>query len=231
MKLVSFLKGEVYALPVVFKQGQRFGQFDVDTVDDTAFEPHGDITIRINGHHQYVIAPTNFHATVRVWDNDAPGGLSIIALEDSVTEGGIARFRIYSDQPAAMNLDVLLDLEVQGEYFSGDSPGQVRIDYLDRYVDVEIRTQGDDIHELNGSITLNLLPHQDYTLAPDLSDSASIQVLDNDSPVGISVLPATNSIVEGELARFIVSADDAIAQSRIIKLDVTQGANEDFLVW
>ena len=225
----KFLSTKFFAYPVDFKQGQRVVQVDIDTVDDDNYEIDGSITARINGHHLYSIAPSYGYTTVQVWDNDAPTGLSIIAVEDTVTEGDLAKFRIYSDQPAAMNLDVLLDTEIQGAVFSGNDQSQVRINYLERYAEVALRTQGDNIHEIDGSITLSILPHPDYSIALEPDNSATIQVIDDDVPVGISVLPLTDSIVEGDIARFNVIADEVSSQSRIIKLEVEQGDNENFL--
>ena len=161
----SFLSTSRLIVPVGFSQGQTYGEFEVATVDDEIYEVDGSLTARINGHYQYSIAHTFGEATVQVLDNDAPTGISIIAVDDSISEGDIAKFRIYSDQPAAYNFDVLLNVEADDIGITGRIPTQVRVSYLDTYAEVALQTIGDRIHELNGSITIELLSHQDYSLA------------------------------------------------------------------
>ena len=161
----SFLSTSRLIVPVGFSQGQTYGEFEVATVDDEIYEVDGSLTARINGHYQYSIAHTFGEATVQVLDNDAPTGISIIAVDDSISEGDIAKFRIYSDQPAAYNFDVLLNVEADDVGITGRIPTQVRVRYLDTYAEVALQTIGDHIHELNGSITIELLAHQDYSVA------------------------------------------------------------------
>ena len=168
-------------------------------------------------------------ATVYVADNDEII-VSINANNSMIEEGDPAEF-VFSTSSAlpAEGLFLTLELNQIGDFYSGTSEREI---HLTSVVDGNsvpipiISTIDDTVYESHGMITATLKPNTGYTVAPAPANTATIEVKDNDTPKGISIIAATNSITEGETAEFQIRATEKLNQTRTIFLDIQQTSGE-----
>ena len=108
--------------PVQLAAGQTQATFTVDTLDDSDYEPDGEITVTVQAWHQYKIGNPS-SVTIAVRNNDTEPELSIaVESVNGVVEGSPALFSFSSTTHirrwAHMNVSVLVS--GTGNYIEGD---------------------------------------------------------------------------------------------------------------
>ena len=212
--------------PVVLPANSTAVQFEVAIVDDTTIELNGSVEARILQNNSYALsAEPNDRATVIVRDNDAPTGISILAMMASVQEGQVAQFKIQSDSPLSESVAIGIAVTSDGSFLTTSTPQQVELAPGELEVLLEIFTINDQLDEPAGSITVTLQSGTGYQVASSHL-SASINVLDNDDPPVISI-SSGETIDEGDDAEFVITTSQATSLSK--EIVVTLSETSDFI--
>ena len=85
---------------------------------------------------------------------------------------------------------------------------------------LSIPTINDQSLKPSGGITAKIQPGTGYTSADEPNNTATIAIMDNDIPVGVSIIPMTDVIEEGEVARFQLSVLKAEPFNRVISIRI-----------
>ena len=221
--------------PVQLEAGETQATFTVDTLDDSEYEPDGEITVTVQAWHDYKVGnPSSVTITVR--NNDAEPEISVFAeSENGVAEGSPALFYLSSNTQIRRwaHLNVTILVSETGNYIDGDlgyrtlitwdfssilltssRPGRFFIDTLD-----------DTIDEADGSITVTIIDGAGFTVGS--SSSATVQIFDNDGKPSVSIFPSsTEYIDEGDSARFELRTADLLAKG--LEIEVSLAILEDF---
>ena len=114
----------------------------------------------------------------------------------------MSEFQIRSDTP--LTTDQTFNLRVFGsdnlidhaQYFDFE------LSTNQRQSNLTIPTIDDEVFTSNGSMTLEILPSQDYAVALTNSN-ATIEIIDNDFLPGISIVAEQAIVTEGEVINFL----------------------------
>ena len=216
---------------------------DVPIMEDTTPEQHGIITVSIKpatgAAFPYSIATTHKSATVSVYDDDAPTGISIVAVDSPVSEdaNAYAEFQVISDtidnasdrtievRVENVSSDDFIDVANQDatyNYDSSDNIFDVIIPTGTRYGLLRVKIHDDSKNENDGSIMATVVT----TPAPS-HNSATIMIEDNDPDVPIISISSTaemTGVTEGYQFTFEVESDrDLNGTDLEISFDVTDG--------
>ena len=196
--------------PVQLAAGQTQATFTVDTLDDSDYEPDGEITVTVQAWHQYKVGNPSA-VTIAVRNNDAEPELSIaVESVNGVVEGSPALFSFSSTTHirrwAHLNVTVLVS--GSGNYIEGDlgyrtlvmwdfssilltssRPGRFFIDTID-----------DEIDEVDGSVTVSIIDGAGFSVGS--SSSATVNIFDNDGKPSVSIFSTNGNVVEGNMASF-----------------------------
>ena len=208
---------------VTMDAGTDFAGFAVPTVDDDEFELDGEIFAEILPSDDYLIEEGYNIDWLQVNDNDGrDAGLEITAITDSIVEGGLARFSIYTKHYTSEERTVNLSVKsLDGEFLGSDFSRFVKIPSYWSWVTVAIPTEDDEIFELDGAVEVTLEAGEGYYVS-DVFKSAHVIVFDNDAPEGLSMIPTVNSIQEGESAQFLVRTDSNQYQDKTVVVEISQ---------
>ena len=208
---------------VTMDAGTDFAGFAVPTVDDDEFELDGEIFAEILPSDDYLIEEGYSIDWLQVNDNDGrDAGLEITAITDSIVEGGLARFSIYTKHYTSEERTVNLSVKsLDGEFLGSDFSRFVKIPSYWSWVTVAIPTEDDEIFELDGAVEVTLEAGEGYYVS-DVFKSAHVIVFDNDAPEGLSMIPTVNSIQEGESAQFLVRTDSNQYQDKTVVVEISQ---------
>ena len=170
-------------------------------------------------------------------------GISILALENSVTEGlnQTADFQIKSNVVASTPRVIYLNIDQGNANFltqqTLNNNRQITIDANKRTKNLSLAIEDDEIFEINGEIEVQIaspdgLPGT-YSIANSHS-SARILVLDDNFPQGdtadsVSIRAIKSSVSETEVAPFQIIAKTKNINPRTIKVSVTNKDSGDFL--
>ena len=102
--------------------------------------------------------------------------ISVIALDQEISEGEVAEFEIIATGELTDQLIVSFVIDQNGDFLTPNIPTQVQISYTLLKARVIINTQNDQIAEPDGSITLNLQQASNYKISSP--NSATIAVSD-----------------------------------------------------
>ena len=187
----------------------------IETVLDSVDEADGEVVVTLqddsNAIPTYRVSESLNHATVMIQDLSIP--LISISGSDTIEEGADAEYTITA------NITREQDLQIQYSVSDGSSnfllESQVEIGEvvlaageISETKTILISTESDNIDEHNGQISVSLLPDDEVQpsyLIDLLQSTATVLVTDDDVPV-ISIA-SSNSIDEGEVATFTISAD------------------------
>ena len=157
----------------------------VTIVSDSDFEANGEITVSIldagGSSDTYSLASTDKTATVSVLDDDIPSstsdpnaGISIVAIEDSVSESGTVNFQVTaksvssSDRTIRVMVDDgtadFIDIDNQHSRYKYDKTTKVFLVILPlnhQTVSLSVNLIDDSMHEDNGTITATVLADSD----------------------------------------------------------------------
>ena len=117
---------------------------------------------------------------------------------------------------------VTFAVEEVGHFLPFEIPELVTILSGSRSATITISTADDSSYETRGRIIVSILPSDDYLVAEQPSNSASIEVIDNDQPQTISILAIHDSVIEGQPALFELSVPSVVPDSRTFEFNVEQ---------
>ena len=165
--------------------------------------------------------------------------ISVKPLSAEVKKGVLTHFRIiaYSrDLTPAPSISVKLGIEGRPNSIYTATSREVNMSLSDgrNVTDVPIMVNADTNtdYELAGTLIVYVKnpdgrTEESYTLPENIVYQseyfAAMEVIDDDVPSGISILPLTKSVIEGEVAEFQITADDAINYNRKINLIGSRG--------
>ena len=174
-------------------------------------------------------------AQVVVLDDDQPT-VALVPLQNaSVLEGSIVQMDLILEPPPSNPTTVLLNmncshlndcqvLNQEIEYLSNLDQYQVPIEIGESIVRIEVDFTNNFDYELDQIFTASLIDAPEYNI--DLiSHSFSIQVQDEDTPEGVSILPLTSWVTESQTAEFFLQSANQILDSIEVDLTVTQSGN------
>ena len=218
------------ATTLTLEKGKTFKTIQIPTVNDSGYEPDGEVTITIQSSENYAItrAPHN-SATVQIKDNDvrplkseihiAPRGLK-------VTEGEPARFIfVAEDVIPTSQLNVNIIVTLTGNFFASNyvKPTTQVFNQGDEFTYLDIPTLDDDVIDDNGSVKIEVLSGPDYYPAMSPHNVATVQVLEDVIIPRIYIQAVKTTIEEGDVAKFeIISESIAPSSNLVINLNVTQ---------
>ena len=216
---------------------------EVPITEDSDPEQHGTITVTIaaptaGAAFAYTISTYNF-ATVSVYDDDAPTGISIAAVSSPVAEAPntYAEFQIIADSKDETN-DRTIEVRVENDtgddfidianqdasynYDTSDNIFDVTIPAGERFGLLRVKIHDDSKYESDGAITATIVT----TPAPS-HNSASIAIENDDLDVPIISIATdaeTTGVTEGYEFTFEVESDrDLNGTALEITFDLTDG--------
>ena len=220
--------------PVQLVAGQTQATFTVDTLDDSDYEPDGEITVAVQAWHQYKVGNPS-SVTIAVRNNDAEPELSIaVESENGVVEGSPALFSFSSTTHIRRwaHLNVTILVSGTGNYIEGDlgyrtlvmwdfssillsssRPGRFVIDTID-----------DEIDEADGSVTVSIIDGAGFSVGANAQ--ATVNIFDNDGKPSVSIFPVSGNVPEGEMASFRLETATMLASD--LEVDVALVYEGDF---
>ena len=214
-------------------------------VANSNFDPDNNVTLTIVADVLSYTLGSNKSAKVLVEDNSTPTGISVIALEDSITEDDPdnpnADFQIKSNvvDSSARIINIRI-LQRNINYLSNTTLGMntVTIPANQRYVNLPLTIESDSVFEIHGQIEVRVLPMNGssatYSLA-NSNTSATIAVADNDFPSddeddSVSILAEKMTVSETDIvASFQIIAKTKMSNSRVIRVMASNKGSHDFL--
>ena len=196
-------------------------------MDDEIFSTNGIITLQVLPSQGYEVAKINSSATLSIIDNDFLPGISIVAEKAVITEGEAIRFLIRAGEISSNDRTILLQNEIVGNFIATTIPATTFLSAGNQETVYSIPTINDTVPEIGGAVTITLATNPDYTIT-QANSSASVNILDDDTPLGISILPITERVVEGEMAEFQISTSSPYVDDTDVNILVT--GTGDFFV-
>ena len=155
--------------------------FSVSTEDDAIDEPDGAVTATVGTGNGYTPHASENVAAVTVRDNDLPV-VTIEAVEESISEGGAARFSLSATPAPATgtSLSVRVRVSQRGDVASASQTGPRTVVVDDSgSASFSVSTEDDALHEEDGAITAVVEQGSGY-IPHASSNSAAVTVRDND---------------------------------------------------
>ncbi len=183
----------------------------VDTVDDTLGEGTETVEFVLANPvgNSVSLEPNLSDHTMKIMDNDpfAPEA-SIVALADSITEGGIAYFTITLDPaPVVDFFPVSITTVNSNNYETRTSSNTVNVP-AGGVVTYFWHTWDDDDDETGETLEIRLNTDDSYTVS-STHGSAMVNVIDNDLPKPVVSITGGSAITEGGDATFTITASAA----------------------
>ncbi|MCY3953571.1 MAG: S8 family serine peptidase, partial [bacterium] len=199
----------------------------VATVDDSADEPDGSVTVTLNAGSGYTVSSSQGAATVAVADNDTSGPeVGVTAVAVSLTEGDDARFTVTASPAPSSPLTVSLQVLQIGDHLAPGAAGvqQVTIP-VSGSAQHSVATDDDAVAERNGMIIVMVARDSGYTVSRSRISAGAV-VYDNDArsrtPTPRISVTAGAGITEGGSAGFTVTADPAPGAPLTVRVAVGQ---------
>ena len=211
---------------VVLTAGTTSTDLSVATVDDTADEADGSVSVTLGTGTGYTVATGKGSAAVAVRDNDATPATPELSLRagSAVDEGGNATFTVTANPAPATDLTIAWTVAQSGDYLAAPGAGSrtATLKAGTTSVALSVATVDDAADEADGSVSVTLGTGTGYTIATG-KGSAAVAVRDNDEPV-VSIA-AGSRVTEGAAASFTVSASPAPAAPLDVTLTVGQSGD------
>ena len=224
--------GEYLAAPgagsrtVTLAAGTTSTALSVATVDDTADEADGSVSVTLGTGTGYTVVTGKGSAAVAVRDNDATFATPELSLRagSAVDEGGNAGFTVTADPAPQSDLTITWTVAQSGEYLDAPGAGSrtVTLKAGTTSVALSVATMDDTADEADGSVSVTLGTGTGYTIATG-KGSAAVAVRDNDEPT-VSIA-AGSGVTEGTSASFTVSASPVPAAPLDVTLTVAQSGD------
>ena len=211
---------------------------------NTKFDPDNIVTLTIEADATKYNVGTPSTAEVVVEDTLTPSGISVIALENSVTESDsmnpTADFQVKSNIVHSSERVVNIAIS-QGDanFLSTDSLAieNVTIGAGKRSKMLPIPIESDGVFEIHGEVRVEILTSDSSSASYSVArtnNTASIAVLDDDFPRAdangsVSIRAIKSSVSETEMAPFQIVAKRTMSQVRTVKVLVENKNTGDFL--
>ena len=215
----------------------------VDLDDDMIDEFTGEITLSLESDedpsdptapHTYAVAATpNDSASVTVMDDDVPPSITVastVSAPGGITEeGDNITFRLTATQASTLVVDgaqspLRVNVAFGGainDYISGTLPTYYEIPYNMSTHDFVIPTDDDLFDDgESGTITITVVPGDNYTVGASADATAMFPVVDIDRPT--LTIAAGPNITEGEVADFEIDLIPAPEEAMMVYVAVTQ---------
>ena len=164
------------------------------------------------------------HNTSTASDDDGPTPTVTVTGGDAATEGDAASFTFTASPAPTSSLTVNLEVAQNGEYGAWTGERTVTIPPSGT-VTLAMPTRDDRTDEANGSVAVTVNSGTGYTTS-QTQNSASVAVTDNDRPLpAVSIAAHSDVVIEGGLARFMVSAKPRAVSPTIMKVTFTKQGN------
>ena len=203
--------------------GPRTQTGSVTTVDQTGIQADGTVVVSITDQGAYNVDTTNPSISVTVRDNDGPPVLSIAATLVSVDEGDSIPFTVTASKNLESTFTVVFDTsQSTGNYFGsistvGFTQGGTRTQTG------SVTTVDQTGIQADGTVVVRITDTNNYNVDTD-NPSISVSVMDTDR-IDVSVTAPIESVVEGELAEFTITADTAPSDGMIVNVEVELTGN------
>ena len=173
-------------------------QRTVSTVNDSAEEANGSVTLTLNAGTGYTVSSNNGAATVAVADNDGTPQISVTG-GNGITEGGSASFTITASPAPKAPLAVSVTVIQSGDYGVSTGSRTVTIP-AGGSVSHAVATLDDAADEADGSVTVTVNAAAGYTVSSTRA-AATVSVADNDAPPRRSCVTADAALLAQVLAK------------------------------
>ena len=193
---------------------------DVATVDDLVSEPDGSLAARVVADAGYLVTAAA-RAAVRVRDTSIE--IRIHSAGD-IVEGETARFTLTAHPKPPESLAVQVSITERGSFLPGGAYTETITIDTDGRATLLADTLQDERAEADGTIVATV--ERGYGYAPGTPARATAGVADSTPTVTIAAGPA---IIEGDTARFSLTARPAPARNLSVRLRVTETAGGSFV--
>ena len=224
------------ARTVTLPAGTTTTTLTVGTVDDTADEADGSVSITLSTAAGYSIATGKGSGAVTIADNDTP--VVSITAGPGVTEGSPASFTVTADPPPAAPLDITLTITQSGDMAASGQTGPRTLTMpTTGAAAFTVATDDDALEEDDGSITATLAAGTGYSLGSPAA--ATVTITDNDTPsTGPTISIADATMQENHRnGYFTVTLSEPVAWPVHVHYatrdssPVSAVAGEDYLAW
>ena len=203
----------------------------IETHDDKVDEVDGSFTVRVLEDPLFLDRYLGFdetnnldgEITISVADNDQPF-ITISAVEETITEGDMAKFTLTADQPTANQLEINIRMtEENGNFLPSQIPTSQRMIVQETMVFLDVNTENDDIDEINGLIKVELESGENYSIPVNTAPGkyAIVNIQDNESSE-LTLSANRSSVVEGTVVIFILTATPAPAEAIKVQFAVDE---------
>ncbi len=195
------------------------GTFTVATENDRTAEADGSITATLAKGSGYIV---RFPGEVSVKVRDATPRVSI-AAGPAIAEGGTASFTLTASPHLSESFDVTVDVSESGSFADSGQTGSRTVTVgTDGTGTLQVTTFDDATLEADGTITAAVAAGTGYGIGSP--SRASVSVTDATPRVSIA---AGGTIIEGDNARFTLTADPKPSATIFVNVDVSDSG--DFL--
>ncbi len=174
---------------VTLAAGATTASIDVATVNDSADEPDGSVSVSLDSGAGYMVASSpNDTASVAVRDDDEPVSEISISAGGDVAEGAAASFTVTASPAPASALDIDVTVAQSGDFAASGGTGSRTVTVpASGSATLTVATEDDGADEPDGSISVSIDGGAGYTVASPPGDTATVAVRDDDPAIAIGV--------------------------------------------
>ncbi len=193
---------------------------DVETDNDLVSEPDGSLTARVRSGTGYLVASSG-RASVQVRDESVQVRISAAG---NIVEGGTASFTLTAHPAPPESLVVNVNITEKGGFLPGGAYAETITVGTDGRQTFSVDTIHDERAEADGAIVATV--ESGYGYEPGSPARATARVSDSTPTVTIAAGPA---VIEGDTARFSLTARPAPKRNLTVRLKVTEVAGGSFV--
>ncbi len=193
---------------------------DVETDNDLVSEPDGSLTAWVRAGTGYLVASSG-RASVQIQDESVQVRISAAG---NIVEGGTATFTLTAHPPPPESLVVTVNITEKGGFLPGGAYAQTITVGTDGRQTFSVDTIHDERAEADGAIVATV--ESGYGYEPGTPARATARVSDSTPTVTIA---AGSAVIEGDTARFSLTAHPAPKRNLTVRLKVTEVAGGSFV--
>ena len=212
-------QGEIGARTVTIGTTGR-ATIEVATDNDLVSEPDGSLTARVLAGTGYLVTSSG-RASVQVRDESVQVRISAAG---NIVEGGTASFTLTAHPAPPESLVVNVDITEKGSFLPGGAYAETITVGTDGRQTFSVDTIHDERAEADGAIVATV--GSGYGYEPGSPARATARVSDSTPTVTIAAGPA---VIEGDTARFSLTARPAPKRNLTVRLKVTEVAGGSFV--
>ena len=99
-----------------FSVGESQKTYSIQTTSDDLYTADGQVTATITAENNFSIRSGEGRIITKITDNDAPGGISIVPITQSISEGETARFQITASQSSNLERSINVAITETGSF-------------------------------------------------------------------------------------------------------------------